>query len=171
MAADQVDCENAVARRGTGKMSSVWISRASWDKVWSALHNIDLPSGKIGNSQTVYKGPFALSFSEDQKRVLIAAGYCNVNGEFFSVPEGSVALADSMKDGAVICLHVVKDTADGRVGEPEYCAEGPDSERWPLGRIFYRDNVWQLEQYCSPVAVFIFPEECKVAIWKGNLHV
>ena len=195
MAADQVDRKNAVARRGTGKMSSVWISRASWDKVWSALHNIrvridsrvkspsavisgngtsariniDLPAS--GNVQTVYKGPFALSFSEDQKRVLVAAGYCNVNGEFFSVPEGSITLADRMKDGAVICLHVVKNTDTGKIETPEYCAADPDPEHYPLGRVYYKDNAWHLEQFYSAVAVFIFAEECKFAVMKGNLNV
>ena len=178
-------------------MSSVWISRASWDKVWSALHNIrvridsrvkspsavisgngtsariniDLPAS-VNNAQTVYKGPFALSFSEDGKRILIAPGYANVNGEFFSVPEGSIQLDDVTKSdaGVLICLHIVKNT-DGKLETPEFGIAAPDAEHWPLGRIRYKDKSWSLDQFYTAVAVFLFTEECKFALIKGDLKV
>lgn len=179
-------------------MSSVWISRASWDKVWSALHNIrvridsrvhspsavisgngtaariniDLPAGNTG-AQTVYHGPFALSFSEDGKRILIAPGYANVNGEFISVTEGSINLEDVTKsvDGVLICLHVVKNTDTGKLETPELCIAAPDAEHWPLGRIRFKDESWSLDQFYTVVAVFLFAEECKFALIKGDLKV
>lgn len=178
-------------------MSSVWISRASWDKVWSALHNIrvridsrvkspsavisgngtaariniDLPSA-VNNAQTVYHGPFALSFSDDGKRILIAPGYANVNGEFFSVPNGSIDLEEVTKseDGVLICLHIVKNTS-GKLETPEHCIAAPDAEHWPLGRIRFKDKSWFLDQFYTAVAVFLFAEECKFALIKGDLNV
>lgn len=179
-------------------MSSVWISRTSWDKVWSALHNIrvridsrvrspsavisgngtaariniDLPAAG-SNAQTVYHGPFALSFSEDDKKIIIAPGYANVNGEFFSVPEGSVNLSSVTKsgDGVLICLHIVKNTDTGKLETPEFRIAAPDAEHWPVGRIRYKDKSWSLDQFYTAVAVFLFAEECKFALIKGDLKV
>ncbi len=179
-------------------MSSVWISRASWDKVWSALHNIrvridsrvhspsavisgngtaariniDLPAAG-SNAQTVYHGPFALSFSEDGNRILIAPGYANVNGEFFSVPEGSIDLEEVTKseDGVLICLHIVKNTDTGQLETPEHGIAEPDAEHWPLGRIRFKDESWSLDQFYTAVAVFLFAEECKFALINGDLKV
>ena len=179
-------------------MSSVWISRASWDKIWSALHNIrvridsrvkspsavisgngtsariniDLPA-VVNNAQTVYHGPFALSFSEDDKKIIIAPGYANVNGEFFSIPEGSIDLGDVTKseNGVLICLHIVKNTDTGKLETPEFGIAAPDAEHWPLGRIRYKDKSWSLDQFHTAVAVFLFAEECKFALIKGDLKV
>ena len=80
-------------------MSAVWISRESWQKVWSAIHNIrvrcshtvktpcvtvsgsgasariniDLP-GAIA-AESAYDGPFAVSYDSETEKLKIKKGF------------------------------------------------------------------------------------------------
>ena len=134
MAADPARRFPAVAGRGAADMSAVWISRESWQKVWSAIHNIrvrcshtvktpcvtlsgsgasariniDLP-GAIA-AESAYDGPFAVSYDSETEKLKIKKGFRNVNGEFAEVPDGEAEAAEG-----TLCLHMEKDAETGEL--------------------------------------------------------
>ena len=141
-------------------MSAVWISRESWQKVWSAIHNIrvrcshtvktpcvtvsgsgaaariniDLP-GAIA-AESAYDGPFAVSYDSEAEKLKIKKGFRNVNGEFAEVPDGEAEAAEG-----TLCLHL-----EERDGE-----------------------AWRIAQYYVAVAVFLFARKCVYAVSKGSV--
>ena len=169
-------------------MSAVWISRESWQKVWSAIHNIrvrcshtvktpcvtlsgsgasariniDLP-GAIA-AESAYDGPFAVSYDSETEKLKIKKGFRNVNGEFAEVPDGEAEAAEG-----TLCLHLEKDAETGELCEPSFRIAVPSAQDFPIARIERDGEAWRIAQYYVAVAVFLFARKCVYAVSKGSL--
>lgn len=169
-------------------MSAVWISRESWLKVWSALHNIrvrcshtvktpcasisgvgasariniDLPADY--GSADAYDGPFAVSYDDEAKKLKIAKGFRNVNGVFAEVPEAVIEPAEG-----TLCLHLEMGDATGEISAPEFRFVTPSASDYPIAKIKADGGSWIITQYCVTVAVYMFGRECIYAKNKGSI--
>lgn len=167
-------------------MSSVWISKDSWAKVWAAIHNIrvrmnftvkepsvslsgqgasariniDLPCPRSGEGK-IYDGPFAVSYDQEEKALVVNAGWINVNGTLLSVKkftlkeirEGELFLTITMDEKGVV---TVMKYQFGEYNEKSY----------PICRIrLTEEKVPIIDMYhVPPVLPFLIARECVFAV-------
>ena len=195
MGADPVDRIAAVAGERSQPMSAVWISRESWQKVWSALHNIrvryshtvktpcagisgvgasariniDLPADY--GSADAYDGPFAVSYDAERELLRVNGGWCNINGYKFIEVAGTDSITP---EAGKLCLRVRFDAAAQKITDPEFVIAEPDLENFPLAEIEIietgeNEKYVEICQYYVTVAVFLFGRECIYAKNKGSI--
>lgn len=177
-------------------MSSVWISKDSWAKVWAAIHNIrvrmnftvkepsvslsgqgssariniDLPCPRSGEGK-IYDGPFAVSYDQEEKALVVKAGWINVNGLFISMPESIVEC--EVQEG-LLCLKVVinedMEYEEGKeeecVLEPEYLFTNPNENCWPLCKVHINEDATiRVEMFnVPPVIQYVIAKQCVFAM-------
>ena len=164
-------------------MSSVWIKKDSWDKVWSAIHNIrvrmsftvkepcvslsgqgtaariniDLPAGRSGK---LYNGPFAVSYLQDKKTLSVNAGYLNINGILCPVAKMEIR---EVKTG-LLCLKAGM-RENGELLEPEYIFGEVTADSYPICRVDINEESVVLEMFTvPPVIPFLYAKECPFAM-------
>lgn len=164
-------------------MSSVWITKESWDKVWAALHNIhirmnftvkqpsvalsgkgaaariniDLPGINTGKS---YNGPFAVTYSRKEKALIINPGWVNINGMVRSIER---TVLYEIRSG-ILCLKAVLDEK-GEILSPEYAVGMPAADNYPICSIDVREEHVTLEMFTvPPVIPYTYAKECPFAM-------
>lgn len=173
-------------------MSAIWVSKESWQTLWSAIRNIqirmdrtvlkpsacfsgqgtaaririDLPLASGGGN--VYDGPFKVTVDPEENRMTVSPGSVLANGDFFETEETSLEL----KEGYV-CVHIELGK-NGEWSAPEIIAGAePGALNVPVARILYEvgedrngetAGSWIITQYRVPRAVFILAGyECPIA--------
>lgn len=168
-------------------MSSVWISKSSWEKVWAAIHNIrvrmnftvkepsvslsgqgasariniDLPCPRPGDPGKIYDGPFAVSYSAGEKALVINGGWINVNGTLLSVQKFSFT---EIREGELFLVITMDET--GIVTAMKYQFGECDEKSYPVCRIrLTEEKIPVISMYhVPPVIPFIIAKECVFAL-------
>lgn len=105
-------------------------------------------------TQENYTGPFALSYDAETKKLKVAGGYLNRNGEFAEVPETEL---DPATGEVCVCTDL---DDDGYWSEPEIRITQPTRFAYPVGSCKVDGESVTLCNFRVPVAVFIVTGEC-----------
>ena len=106
------------------------------------------------STQDLYDGPFALSYDAESKKLKVAAGYLNRNGEWKDVPA-----AELPPSTGTVCVCTTLDS-EGSWSEPEVKIATPGQCAFPVGSC---KTSGESETYCSfrvPVAIFMVADLC-----------
>ena len=105
-------------------------------------------------SQDVYDGPFALSYDTETKKVKVAAGYLNRNGEWKDVPAAEFSPATG-----TVCVCTTLDS-EGSWSEPEVRIATPGPYAFPVGSCRASGESVTVCSFRVPVAVFTVADLC-----------
>ena len=105
-------------------------------------------------SQDVYDGPFALSYDTESKKLKVAAGYLNRNGEW-----KEVAAAELISSTGTVCVCTALDS-EGSWSEPEVKISTPGQYAYPVGSVKVSGESVTVCSFRVPVAVFIVADLC-----------
>lgn len=106
------------------------------------------------STQDTYDGPFALSYDAESKKLKVAAGYLNCNGEWVEVAKKE--LPPSM--GTVcVCTTI---GSDGSWTTPEVKVATPGQYAFPVGSCKVSGESVTVCSFRVPVAIFIAADIC-----------
>lgn len=105
-------------------------------------------------SQDVYDGPFAISYDAEAKKLNVAAGYLNRNGEWKGVPA-----AESTPSTGTVCVCTALGS-DGIWTEPEVKISTPGQYAFPVGSVKVSGESVTVCSFRVPVAVFMVADVC-----------
>lgn len=105
-------------------------------------------------AQDIYDGPFALSYDTETKKIKIAAGYLNRNGEW-----KDVAAKEISPSTGTVCVCTMLG-GDGSWTTPEVQILTPGQYAYPIGSVKVSDESVTVCSFRVPVAVFIVADVC-----------
>lgn len=137
-------------------MSTIWISKESWQTLWSAIRNIQIrmdrtvlkPSAGLSGQGTsariridlplasgeggIYDGPFKLTIDYDAKVLKIGEGFILSGSEFIVSPETELAFSEIPEiESGWLCVSVFSDVQFS-------VRETPDADHYPVAKISKR---------------------------------
>ena len=104
----------------------------------------------------VYDGPFAITYNGETKKIDIAQGFINRNGEWKKVSEASI---QPSKTGYVCVSTKLNDS--GEWSEPEFVITDPDEKNYPIGYCQVSGDLVNVKSYRVPVAIFMIAGDCE----------
>ena len=105
-------------------------------------------------AQDIYDGPFALSYDTETKKIKIAAGYLNRNGEWLDV-----AAKEISPSTGTVCVCTTLGN-DGSWTTPEVQISTPGQYAYPIGSAKVSGESVTVCSFRVPVAVFIVADVC-----------
>ena len=105
-------------------------------------------------AQDVYEGPFALSYDAENKKLKVAAGYLNRNGEW-----KDVAATELSPSSGTICVCTSLGD-DGKWTEAEVKISTPGQYAFPIGSCKVDGESVTFCAFRVPVAIFLVSDVC-----------
>ncbi len=106
------------------------------------------------STQDLYDGPFALSYDAESKKLKVAAGYLNRNGEWKDVPA-----AELSPSTGTVCVCTTLDS-EGSWSEPEVKISTPGQYAFPVGSCKTSGESVTFCSFRVPVAIFMVADLC-----------
>jgi len=103
---------------------------------------------------SIYDGPFSLSYDTEKKQLKVSAGFANMNGEWKDVPEKTL----SPSTGTVCICSTLGD--DGKWTAPEIKVSTPGQYAFPIGSCKVSGESVTVCSYRVPVAIFLVSDVC-----------
>lgn len=164
-------------------MSAIWLSRESWQTLWSAIQNIQIrmdrtvlkPSAGLSGHGTAariridlplpssggnsYDGPFKVTVDSDARTLKIGRGFIRSGREFIITPETELAFSEIPEiESGWLCVSVFSDV-QFRVRET------PSADHYPVAKISKRietnsagENIENIRFFQLHVPVAVLPE-------------
>lgn len=105
-------------------------------------------------AQDVYEGPFALSYDTEARKLKVAAGYLNRNGEWAPVPATEIAPTTGM---ICVCTSLGD---NGKWTEAKVQVANPGQYAYPVGSCRVNGESVTFCAFRVPVAIFMVSDVC-----------